>query len=93
MWVIGQIINVVQGCSPYAHHVDVSSYLASRLSHFFFNLELLTASFLLIDDRIHIAGIDQFAYELFGLIVRHQQSAADTLKVTSELLHGLLHES
>ena len=93
MWVIGQIIDVVQGCSPDAHHVNISGNLASRLSYFFFNLELLTASFLLIDDRIHIARVDQFADELFGLIVRHEQSAADTLKVASELLHGLLHES
>ena len=93
MWVIRQVIDVVQSCSPDAHHANIRCNFDSRFSHFDFNLELFRASFLLINNRVDAARVDQLADELFWLVVGHEQSAADALEVTSELLHGLHHES
>ena len=92
MWVIRQIIDVVQSLSPDAHHTNIRCNFDSRFSHFGFNLELLRASFLLINNRVNAAWVDQLADKLFGLVVGHEQSAANALQVASELLHGLHHE-
>ena len=58
MWVIRQIVDVVQSLSPDAHHANIRRNLDSRFPHFDFNLEFLRASFLLINNCVDAARVD-----------------------------------
>lgn len=86
--IIGHIIDVVQGRSPYWHKVDALRGLTSlhRLFKRIFNPTLLVANLLLEDH----SGLDslrthKFLNKRFGCLMSNEQSATDALKLLSEL--------
>ena len=88
MWVIRQIVNVVQSAAP--DRYDLGAMLFAKLGlDLSLNLQLFIRSLGLVDNRCFEVGNDEALEELFWFGIGDEKSTAERSKTGSELLDSL----